>query len=263
MDSSADTQNAKRFRSPPYPFIPLSKAVERARAVYDVAKHHEVSFPVLADAWDYGLKSSGLVQTAAALIHFGLMSDQGTGKNRKFSLTNDALRIIQDADPQSSKRRDALKRAALKPKIHGELWKKFGALSGVSDFVLINYLTLDRRDEGEAPFSPSAAEELVSEYKATMDYAGVTVFDNIPLHSEDKADNRSSSDGGEMQHQTPEGQGQNDRVPPPPVGEASLVMYDNRIRITADVDVEGAKELIQKLKKRIDLLEEEQSGRTQ
>jgi hypothetical protein len=42
-----------------------------------------------------------------------------------------------------------------------------------------------------------------------------------------------------------------------PEGTSSLVLYNDRIRISADVDLAGAKELMRKLQKHIDLLEEE------
>jgi hypothetical protein len=50
-------------------------------------------------------------------------------------------------------------------------------------------------------------------------------------------------------------------LPAPPLGgepkAPSIMIYDNRIRIAADVDIAGAKDLIKKLQRRIDLLEEE------
>ena len=104
---------AKRFRSPPYPAMDLSKAIERARTLYGKALHHPVPSNVLADAWKYGVKSSGLWATAAAMIQYGLLTDQGSGPSRRFTLTDDAIRIIKDADPNSEKRMEAIKRAAL------------------------------------------------------------------------------------------------------------------------------------------------------
>lgn len=172
----SDTQNSdgpKRFRSPPYPFIPLGKAIERVKQLHPKALHHQVSFSVLADAWGYGEKSSGLVQTAAALIQFGLLSDEGSGQKRKFQLTPDAIRIAQDIDPTSEKRRAAIQRAALAPKIHKELWEKYGN-SGISDMVLRNYLIFDRKENDDSAFSTTSADALIEEYKSSISFAEIT-----------------------------------------------------------------------------------------
>lgn len=158
-----------RFKSPPYPFIALPKAMERVKALHAKAQHHPVGTPVLADAWKYSVKSSGLIQTVAALMQFGLLADEGSGDKRRFRLTHDALRIVQDADPLSEKRKAALIKAALYPKVHKELWEKYGATA--SDIVLKNYLTLDRREAGQAPFSGAAADILINEYKTSIAYA--------------------------------------------------------------------------------------------
>ncbi|MGE0184098.1 MAG: hypothetical protein AB7P98_17745 [Parvularculaceae bacterium] len=178
---AAGDYKTKRFRSPPYPFVPLGKAVERAKELYQQAQHHPVPLHVLASAWGYALKSSGLLQTAAALKQFGLLDDQGSGDKRRFRLTNDAIRIVTDPDQLSAKRTEAIKRAALAPKVHTYLWEKFGmaGVSGSMDVALKSFLTVDRRDSGEAPYSNSAAEEVISEYKETAIYAGLANSDII------------------------------------------------------------------------------------
>lgn len=169
---STDDTSPKRLRSPPYPFIPLAKAVERAKQLQPKALHHEVGLSVLADAWGYGVKSSGLIQTAAALIQFGLLVDSGSGDKRKFQLTKEALRIVLDADPESEKRRELIQHAALAPKIHKELWGKFGA-SSVSDLVIRNYLMFDRPSDDGAAFGSEAAGALINEYKSSILFAEI------------------------------------------------------------------------------------------
>lgn len=201
----SDTQNSdspKRFRSPPYPFIPLGKAIERVKQLHPKALHHQVSFSVLADAWGYGEKSSGLIQTAAALIQFGLLSDEGSGQKRKFQLTPDAIRIAQDIDPTSEKRRAAIQRAALAPKIHKELWEKYGN-SGVSDMVLRNYLIFDRTDSDGAAFSASSAELLIEEYKSSISFAEITSSPPAfkgEAHEEGEAEANDLEDSPDEEH---------------------------------------------------------------
>jgi len=173
MTNDDSSSAPKRFRSPPYPAINLQAAIGRATELHAKAMQHSVGWAVLADAWDYKVGSGSLGATAAALIQFGLLADDGSGDKRKFALTDAASRIIRDNDPQSEKRRDAIRKAALAPKIYEELWEKFGEGVGVSDVVLMNYLTLDRKDEGKAPYGDDAAQAVISEYKATVTFAGL------------------------------------------------------------------------------------------
>ncbi len=163
----------RRLRSPPFPFISLGRAIDRVRQLYPKALHHMVGLDILAEAWGYGPKSSGLIQTAAALIQFGLMVDEGSGDRRKFQIKKEAIRIIQDADPESEKRKDLIKRAALAPKIHQELWRRFKA-TPISESILRNYLMFDRAEAKEAPFSPEAANTLISKYKTTISFANIS-----------------------------------------------------------------------------------------
>ncbi|MBT4710754.1 MAG: hypothetical protein HOB82_04415 [Alphaproteobacteria bacterium] len=179
-DASKATENSnkpKRFRSPAYPAIPLQKAIYRAEEMHKKTLHHATPASVLADAWGYGIKSSGLFATIAALKQFGLLADEGSGGKRRFRLTERAIRIVRDPDPQSSKRRAVIRQAALTPKIHLELWEKYNVAgaSGSMDLALNSYLTVDRADGGEGSYGKNAAEELVEEYKSTLAFAGITV----------------------------------------------------------------------------------------
>lgn len=178
-----DDISPKRLRSPPYPYIPLPKAVERVKQLQPKALHHEVGLSVLADAWSYGIKSSGLIQTAAALIQFGLMVDSGSGEKRKFQLTKEALRIALDADPDSERRRELIQSAALTPKIHKELWGKFG-IATVSDLVIRNYLMFDRTSEDGAAFGSEAASAVINEYKHTISFAEIESAYSLPGHDD-------------------------------------------------------------------------------
>lgn len=186
MTDANQDEATKRLRSPPYPTTSLAKAVDRARALYNKALHHQVLVSVLADAWGYGAKSSGLAASAATLGQFGLIKAEGGGPKRRYQLTDIAMRIIRDADPESVKRREALKRAALTPPVFQELWETFGRADGVSDVVIRNFLTLDRHEAGRAPFSDMAALDILQTYKDTLAYAGITDADAVPAPEEEK-----------------------------------------------------------------------------
>lgn len=169
-ESPEGPKDTPRFKSPPYPFVSLPKAVERARSLFTIARNYPVSMSVLAEAWNYSSSSSGVIQTAAALIQFGLLSSEGSGKDRKFQLTASGVRLAQDTDPTSEKRYTALRLASLSPKIYAELWAKFGDPKGISDSLLKNYLVLDRIELSLAPFSEAAAMDVIAQYRETMAY---------------------------------------------------------------------------------------------
>ena len=91
-----DDAKRKRMRSPAYPYINLETAIKRAQQFYDQEQRNAAPLRIAAKHWGYEPKSSGGQQTAAALISFGLMKDQGTGEARKLQLTDNALRILLD-----------------------------------------------------------------------------------------------------------------------------------------------------------------------
>lgn len=174
-DENNNGDKSPRFRSPPYPSIPLSKAIERVGTFYSKALHHAVPVTVAANAWEYAPKSSGLFATLAALKQFGLMTDEGSGDKRRFKLTDSAIRIVRDPDPQSEKRKAAIRAAALAPKIHSELWEQYGAAgaSGAMDVAIKSYLTLDRADGGAAPYSDAAEPPRVCRRPSGLSYAAM------------------------------------------------------------------------------------------
>ncbi len=197
---SEEACKPKRFRSPPYPMFDIGKAIERANELHSKANTHPVGVQVLAEAW--GMKSvDGKVwRTAASLIQYGLVQDSGTGKTRKFQITESAKRIILDANPDSEKRRQVIRSAAVCPMIHKELWEKYRAAKDLSDTVVKTYLTIDREESGEAAYSPSAADEVISTYRSTLAFAGLSESDGVFPEQKDTeiVDARNSSE----QHHT-------------------------------------------------------------
>jgi hypothetical protein len=185
-DTAAPTEKKKRFRSPAYPALDLAKAVERTASLLKVAQHHAVGVSVILPAWGMDSAAGPVWRYLAALIQYGLVTDSGGGKARKFQITDVARRIIQDGDQNSKRRKEALKIAALSPTIHKELWEKFGTAADLSESVLKVYLTLDRKEAGESPYSETAASEVIQAYKSTLGYAGILDSDSVATRDDDK-----------------------------------------------------------------------------
>jgi hypothetical protein len=175
-----EAERPPRFRSPSYPFVSLSRALDRARALFKTAGTEEVSFEGLASAFGYGSRSSGLLQTASALGQFGLLSTAGSGKARKFQLTPEALRLVGEPDVRPAESRAALQRIALRPKVFSELASQFSG-KRATDAELMSYLTRGR-EAGELPFTQQGANDVVRKFKETIGFAGL----DLGSHAADK-----------------------------------------------------------------------------
>ena len=153
-----DIDSKKRDRSPNFPFIGLSNAIERARQFYDQEKRGSASVQVIASHWGYSPKSSGLIQTTAALKSYGLMEDEGRGDARRLRLTDRALRILLDTREDSPERQEAIKQAALSPALSTIIFDKFRD-NFPSDSNLKHFLMF------ELKFSPESANTVVKTIK--------------------------------------------------------------------------------------------------
>jgi hypothetical protein len=162
--------STKKTRSPQFPFIPLEKAVARAREFEAEYRTHPARAANAVKVWGYGEKSSGGVQTIAALSAYGLMDDEGSLDSRKLKLSSLAMTILKDA--RSGMRQDALKTAALKPRVIAELWSEW-RVNRPPDQECVSILHLDKK------FSEEAATRLLNVYDATISYAGLADEDKI------------------------------------------------------------------------------------
>ena len=139
------------------------------------------------------------MQTAAAMISFGLLRDEGTGEKRKVKLTENALRILLDTRADSGDRANAIRTVALTPKIHQQLWRKWGN-NIPSPENLRHTLMLD----WQPPFNPAAVDGFIKEYKDTIAFAKPDASATMPLAEgdstpeleEDKGSGRNGAQGG-------------------------------------------------------------------
>ena len=161
-------QKRNRTRSPAYPFIALPAALEKAAVLWQVEGRHAAAVSVALQHWGYKEDSSTGYSCVAALKKFGLVDHEGMGDQRQVRLSGLALSILLDKNPDSPERRDALRAAALGPRIHAELWERYGT-ELPSDQSLKRFLVIERA------FNEAAVGELLDEYKVTMAFAGLPV----------------------------------------------------------------------------------------
>ena len=167
-----------RLRSPAYPGINLEMAIKRAQQFYDHEKRNAAPVSVALKHWNFKEKSGGGMIAVAALKAFGLMADTGSGNKRNVQLTDAALRIILDQRQDSAEREAAIKAAAIRPKMHATLWKKW-ATSLPSDDNLRHALVFDWK------FNENTVGDFIKEYKDTIRFAKLSDSDTVSAGEDD------------------------------------------------------------------------------
>jgi hypothetical protein len=179
---SATPEKRPMDRSPSFPYIGLTKAIERVEGLYAFAKRHDARIMEAAKpAWNLGAKSSGTLQTVAALLSYGLIEASGIGEARKIKLSDLGYRAI--ADPRPGAKEQALATAALKPKLIAEFWETWG-LDRPSAPIAEGTLHFDRG------FTADGAKTFLKVYDDCVRYAA-------PSDSDRGSDNRDAVDGEE------------------------------------------------------------------
>lgn len=264
-EEPAPAAPVKKERSPSFPFIGLSKALERARAVYAHAKRHEARVPDVAAAWGLGAKSSGTLQTIAALLAFGLLEDQGSGENRKLKITDLAFKALEDQRPGA--REGALAEASLKPKLIAEYFEKWH-VERPADGICISELRIDRG------FTEDGAKAFLRVYDDTVGFTATAVHD-MQAEIAKSRDGQNRGEGTDKIISPPP-------PPPPPAvvrnsslaggGKASLMQGERelttgllskdasfRLIVTGQVGVKEIERLIKKLELDKEILAEQDS----
>lgn len=153
---------AKKHRSPSYPALSLSDAVDRAMVLYQKEGRNKVAIHAAVQGWGYSQKSSGGMASVAALKTWGLLEDEGTGASRRVWLSPHGLDIVRDNRPNSSERAKRLAEMALAPKIIATLHEQFGS-DPVSDENLRYFLE-------SAEYNPNAVKDIIKVYRDALSY---------------------------------------------------------------------------------------------
>ncbi len=152
-------------RSVSYPFISLEEAVGRARVLWENEGKNFAYVSAAVSHWGYAPKSSGGRQTVAALKAFGLVEDQGESEGRQIRLTERALDIL--LEPDQSKKMQALRAAAISPKVYGELLNKWVASELPSDPTISAFLLREK------DFNRNAVADFIKDFRANIAYSGL------------------------------------------------------------------------------------------
>lgn len=246
----AEPPKRTKERSPSFPFINLKQAIARAHEFYKNEGKNATPLEIAVTHWEYAAKSSGGLQTVAALRAFGLMESQ----QGKLKLTQRALRIILDERPESEspEKASAIRDAALSPPLIAELWKKYG-VSLPSDATLKAQLQLERG------FQSEAAKRLISVYKDTIAFAKLGSSDKLPAESNDQD---QTKEGGIMEPGNTQPQGMEPSDPGRPAGAGSiwLKVPFQGATLSVKIEVYGqvlSKEHVARVRKYLELAEDD------
>ena len=215
----------ERHRSPAYPALSLSEAVDRIRKFHDAVGRNAVDADSAMNAW--GDKRPGGLpnRRLAALVAFGLL-ERSLRKVRLSDLGYKILVLEPDSHPG---RLAAIKEAAVKPKLHDELLREWpGTLP--SDQAMRNHLVLERH------FNPRVVDRVIRTWRATYDYAKLGSTESLSSGDEDTGDGSPDDPGVEIDRQS----GDIPEEIPPPAGERPrMKRYALPLSGGVDAAVEG------------------------
>jgi hypothetical protein len=185
------TGTNQKPRGPSHPYFDLKTAVTKARALFTDIGRHAVGHEVVIEKLGYTLKSSSGAKALAAMRAFGLLEDTKVDGDARLRFAEIGLDIVADCKESSEDWRKAVLTAALKPKIHQEIWTRYqGELP--PDEELKRFLVRVR----DQKFSDSSAVQFIDEFRKTLDFAQAT--NQAKLAVEEVGD-----DGGDDQESTP------------------------------------------------------------
>lgn len=165
-DAKQEGKKGRLGRSPAYPSIPLEKAIAQARALLQREGRYAAPLASVFEAWGYSGKSSGARQTLASLKYFGLIEVEGEGDARRIKVSDGAIRYLMDKRDDPTDRNAWLKRFALSPSVHQDLYNRFPE-GLTSDSTVEHFLMFD------CGFNEVGASEALAEFKATAAFANI------------------------------------------------------------------------------------------
>ena len=150
-----------KSRSPKYPSMGLSEAIERAGELYNREKKTPVSSELVAKAWGYNPSSSPVRTKIGVLRQYGLLE----GVKDVLRVSDLAIAILVHPE-ESEEREDALAEAALSPVLFQDIRTN---KPDASDEALAAYLITKKS------FNEDAAKLCVTAFRDTMAIAGKAI----------------------------------------------------------------------------------------
>lgn len=261
-------------RSPRFPFIGVSTAIQRVTALADQARQSSVRLVNAAEIWELSATSSSLLQTVAALLSYGLIDEVGSGADRQIRVSALTRKLLEDKRPGA--REEAIAEVVRKPRAVGEHIKKWGARRpshgvALSELQFESHFTRD----GAVRFLRIFDEAIQTlEQHGVLDVSVDPASENVAPHASTKDDvPLLKSDPIELIHGSNNGMTgragialdvHNNGLPSPAdlrdhdaSGPHIRVLFDgSEVHVTARVRADGLRKLIKALQAQQSLLDQ-------
>lgn len=149
---------AVRVRSPNYPVISLSEAVQKIRAVYQQEHMYPAARETIAKVLGYSGLNGASAGVVSAIVKYGLMEQVGADQIRVSADGQDVI-VHRKGDPEYA---EAVRRAALRPALFRELYDQYGT-NLPSDHNLRAYLQ-------KRGFNPKVVDAVIRLYRDTIEF---------------------------------------------------------------------------------------------
>lgn len=162
------TPQGKKTRSPNHPLVSLPKAIERVGQLFRKYSSHDVPLEPLHGLWGYKAGSAAGDQCVAALNSYGLIRVTGKGKSRRVTISEAGERIIRNAPDRAT----LIQTAALRPRIHQEVWGHYEGKQLPPDDLFRQYLVWDR-PKGKR-FNEDVVGNFIARFRESLEFAGLS-----------------------------------------------------------------------------------------
>ena len=168
-----------RTRSPNYPSLDLSEALDAVRKVFEAENRNKFSRLVLAQNLGYSSLNGRALGKIGAVRAYGLVE----GAADDLRLSEDAITALMAPD-DSPERHEALERLAMKPSLFAELRQEFQGLPSENN---LRFWLIKRH------FTPDAAGKAAEAYLNTMRLVGGEKGEYITPPKEEACDMQPSA----------------------------------------------------------------------
>lgn len=242
-----------RAQSPGYPNAPLPKAIQSARQIFDADRRNPIERDLAAKHIGYSGSSGAADKAIATLAHYGLTEKVGKGEIRVSQL---ALDIIHPDKPEDRKR--ALLQAAFNPQIFKDLRERFPE-GHVSEGALESYLKRENfLDRAISPVTKAYLETCrYLEQEKAFESGGDANGKGGESASVDDYEAEMIDAAVEPRTAPPSRSPFMSELPTSGDNEIKIMLDGDLLRVSAVVDLKGAKRLMKALRANMALLEDD------
>lgn len=168
-------QRRSTNRSPSYPACDLKRSVEFAVTLHARIRNDYTTYEAAIGFFGYSPRSSSGQRTMAALSHFGLTDERGTGPARQIRLSKLGRRIALEAEARTADYYEAIQQAVLQPRVYTLLWERWG--DHLPDQQELTTYLVD-----ELAFNPNSVDTFLADYRSSLVFAGLLDRETRPEH---------------------------------------------------------------------------------